>query len=84
MEETMSKKTAKKTGPDPILCVCIAGGYTRKETGSDPVFGFVQIEKAVFANYQGQHHTATVIKAIFRVRTTCELRELLKRIPEVL
>jgi len=77
----MSKKNSKENRVRPyFMCRLSNVLHQKPKIGSDPIFGFVQIRKAVFANYQRQPHTATVIKAIFRVRTTCELRELPARL----
>ncbi len=38
VEEVMNKKTAKKTGSDPILCSCADMGYIKKENRVRPCF----------------------------------------------
>jgi hypothetical protein len=73
MEEVMSKKTAKKIGSDPILCLCATGSYVQYGKQGLTLFFLVQIQEAVFANYQRQHIVTTVVRTIFGVRTSCEL-----------
>ena len=67
------RKQGKKIGSDPILCSCADTSYIRKKTGSDPVFGFVQIKRPFLRTTRDNIIPRRLLRRFLGVRTTCEL-----------